>query len=139
MPSRFITAVLLVGGLSQTTRAAAPNQTWRDPATKLLWAASDNGIAATWSQATYFCSTLTISKQKHWRLPTIDELQTLFGGPADANGRHLPGPIKLTGWAWSSTPGKDYGQRWALDFGDGGRASAVMGDGGLNRALCVKK
>jgi len=57
----------------------------------------------------------------------------------DDGGHHVLGPIKLTGWAWSSTPGKSTGEAWSLDFGDGGRASVVTGDSGLNRALCVRR
>jgi Protein of unknown function (DUF1566) len=113
--------------------------TWTDPATKLVWASSDNGQGVTWSQAAYYCRNLTVGGFKDWTLPSIDELHGLFGGPADANGHHLNGPIKVTGWAWSSTPGQESGEQWALDFGDGGRASVVTGDSGLNRALCVRR
>jgi hypothetical protein len=50
-------------------------------------------------------------------LPSRDDLQALVGG---------------------STAGKRAGEGWALDFGDGGRASVAAGDSGLNRALCVR-
>ncbi len=111
---------------------------WIDPSTKIAWAASDNGSGVTWSQAAYYCRSLNVSGFKDWVLPTIDEVQAVFGGPADSNGRHVIGPIKLTGWAWSLSPGAESGERWALDFGDGGRASVVAGDSGLNRALCLR-
>jgi hypothetical protein len=111
---------------------------WVDPNTQLMWAASDNGSAVTFSEALYYCRNLTLAGHKDWALPSIDDLQKLFGGPADNGGFHILGPIKVTGWAWSSSPGKDPGEEWALDFGDGGRASLVMGDSGLNRALCVR-
>ncbi len=113
-------------------------ETWTDPSTGLIWTASDNGSALTYSQAIYYCQNLSLGVQKNWRLPSIDELQKLFGGDANSSGHHIRGPLKLTGWQWSSTPGKEKGEAWALDFGDGGRASAVMGDGGLNRAICVR-
>jgi hypothetical protein len=35
--------------------------------------------------------------------------------------------------------GKEPGEQWSLDFGDGARASVVTGDSGLNRALCVRR
>jgi hypothetical protein len=111
---------------------------WVDPNTQLMWAAADSGSAVTFSEAVYYCRTLSLAGHKDWVLPPIDDLQKLFGGPADAGGFHILGPIKLTGWAWSSSPGKEPGEEWALDFGDGGRASLVMGDSGLNRALCVR-
>lgn len=111
---------------------------WTDPSTGISWAAADNGSGVTWSQAAYYCHTLTLGGFKDWALPSIDELHGIFGGPADSNGHHMNGPIKITGWAWSSSPGSSSGEQWALDFGDGGQASVVMGDSGLNRALCVR-
>jgi hypothetical protein len=121
-------------------RAEAQNRGyWIESNTKLMWAAADNGSAVTFSEAEYYCRHLALAGHHDWVLPGIDELQNLFGGPADAGGFHVLGPIKLTGWAWSSSPGKEPGEEWGLDFGDGGRASLVMGDSGLNRALCVRR
>jgi len=111
---------------------------WVDPATRLMWAASDNGIGVSWSQAVYYCHALTAGGHNDWTLPTIDELHGLFGGSPDEGGYHIAGPIKLTGWAWSASAGQEPGEQWALDFGDGARASVVAGDSGLNRALCVR-
>jgi hypothetical protein len=71
-------------------------------------------------------------------LVRADDLQRIFGGPESQVGYHITGPIKLTGWQWSSTAGKQDGEGGALDFGDGGRASVADGDSGLNRALCVR-
>lgn len=111
---------------------------WIDPNTKLMWAAADNGSGVSQSQAAYYCRFLKASGYKDWTLPGIDDLQKLFGGPGNTSGYHIVGPLKLTGWQWSSSPGKEPGEEWALDFGDGGRASVVTGDSGLNRALCVR-
>ncbi len=138
----FPCTLLVVSGLIQTAHGRQPTaktvpEIWRDPATGLTWASADNGRSVSVAQAASYCSGLNRGGLRNWRLPAIDELQTLFGGDADANGRHVLGGIKLSGWAWSSTPGQAPGEQWALDFGDGGRASAVTGDSGLNRALCV--
>jgi hypothetical protein len=111
---------------------------WRDSATKLTWAAADNAVGVSASQAESYCANLTPAGHKDWRLPRIEELHKLFGGRPDDNGHHVFGLIKITGWAWSATPGQAPGEQWTLDFGDGGRASAVTGDSGLNRALCVR-
>jgi hypothetical protein len=110
---------------------------WQDPATGSVWTRADNGSGVSWSQAAYYCRTLTLGGFRDWKLPTIDELQQLVGPSANASGFRTAAPLKLTGWQWSATPGADKGEAWALDFGDGGRASVVMGDSGLNRALCV--
>jgi len=121
--------------------AAAPGRDayWVDRETGLAWAAADNAFGVSWTQASNYCGALTLGSHKDWTLPAIDELQGLFGGAADQNGHHVRGPIQITGWAWSSSPGREPGEQWALDFGDGGRASVVMGDSGLNRALCVRR
>jgi hypothetical protein len=112
---------------------------WIDPDTQLMWAAADNGFGLSRSQAARFCRQLTLGGFKDWTLPSIDELQRIFGGPESQVGFHITGPVKLTGWQWSSTAGKQEGEGWAFDFGDGGRASVADGDSGLNRALCVRQ
>jgi hypothetical protein len=112
---------------------------WLDPQTQLMWPAADNGFGVSAAQAVYYCRTLALAGYSDWTLPVIDELHGLFGGTANDSGHHVRGPIRLTGWQWSASPGLEPGQQWALDFGDGARASAVTGDSGLNRALCVRR
>ena len=111
---------------------------WIDSKTRLMWAAADNGSAVSWGQAALHCRSSVLGGFHDWSLPAIDDLQSIFGGTSDDRGYRIVSPIKLTGWAWSSTPGKQQGEAWALDFGDGGRASVMAGDAGLNRALCVR-
>jgi hypothetical protein len=111
---------------------------WIDPATKKMWTISDNGYGLSWSQAKRYCRESSIGGFTDWTLPSINELQGLFGGPEDATGHHVKGALKLTGWEWSATPGNQNGEGWTLDFGDGARASVAAGDSGLNRAVCVR-
>ena len=111
---------------------------WTDPATRLMWPTRDNGYGVSLRQAARYCDELKSGGFKDWSLPSIDELQGIFGNAENQGGYHVKGPIKLTGWQWSSTPGQQEGEGWALDFGDGGRASVPAGDSGLNRALCVR-
>lgn len=125
--------------LGSAVLCAADSPTWTDPSTRLTWASADNGIGVTYSQAVYYCHTLALDGHNDWALASIEDLFHLFGGPANADGHHIVAPIKLTGWQWSSSPGRDRGEEWALDFGDGQKASVVMGDSGLNRALCVRR
>ena len=132
----FAVAVLLANAVASK---AEDHSVWIDPASKLMWTSSDNGSGLSLSQAKRYCSEVTTSGFKDWRLPSIDELQVIYGGPEGQNGRHVKGPIKLTGWEWSATPGQQDGEGWVLDFGDGARASVAAGDSGLNRALCVRQ
>jgi hypothetical protein len=132
-------AIALVPVAWAQTGAAQRLDYWVAPGTGLMWAAADNGFGVSWTQASNYCRALTLGGYKDWTLPEIDDLQRLFGGPANQSGYHVTGPLKLTGWQWSSSPGRELGEQWALDFGDGGRASVAMGDSGLNRALCVRR
>lgn len=133
-------ALLLAStAFSQTAKETQPPSHWTDVSTGLMWTSSDSGVGVTFSQAKYHCQTLNLGGFKDWTLPTIDDLQKLFGGNANEAGFRVTGPLKLTGWEWSSTLGRESGEAWALDFGDGGRASLPMGDSGLNRALCVRR
>jgi hypothetical protein len=112
---------------------------WSDERTGKTWAAADNGSGVTVSQARAYCRQLTTGGFHDWRLPEIDELQPLFRrGEADDRGYRLVAPLKLSGWAWSATQGNEPAENWALDLGDGARASVAAGDAGLNRALCVR-
>lgn len=120
------------------TELARKRGFWLDQATGLIWATADNGVGVSWIQARRYCDALHAGDREAWRLPSIDELQSLVAQAANPEGYRVRGPLKLTGWAWSSTPGIESGEGWALDFGDGGRASVVAGDSGLNRALCVR-
>jgi hypothetical protein len=111
---------------------------WIDPDTHLMWTAADNGSGVSLIQAVRYCRRLTLSGFDDWTLPSIDDLQRIVGDAENQKGYRIKGPIKVTGWQWSSTPGVQEGEGWALDFGDGGRASVAAGDSGLNRALCVR-
>ena len=123
----------------EVVKAGEPSRGyWIDPQTHLMWAASDNGSGVP-AQAEYCCRNLTLGGYKDWTLPAIDDLHHLFGGEANQSGYHISAPFQLTGGEWSASPGTSPGEQWALDFGDGGRASVVTGDSGLNRALCVRR
>jgi len=111
---------------------------WIDPDTQLMWTAADNGSGVSLIQAVRYCRRLTLSGFDDWTLPAIDDLQRIVGDAENQKAYRIKGSIKLTGWQWSSTPGTQGGEGWALDFGDGGRASVAAGDSGLNRALCVR-
>ena len=137
--SRFvvITLALWYASLIGVTTCQGADKSWIDPDTHLMWTAADNGSGVSWIQAQRYCRDLTLAGFHNWTLPSIEDLQGLVGGAGQSTYR-IKAPIKLSGWQWSSTPGKQDGEGWALDFGDGARASVAAGDSGLNRALCVR-
>jgi uncharacterized protein DUF1566 len=101
--SKSIPLLLIV--ITSLTTSAQDRNYWIDSGTHLMWATTDNGSGVSLSQAKRYCSESTLGGFKDWRLPSIDELQQIFGGSGSQNGRQIKGPIKLTGWEWSSTPG----------------------------------
>jgi hypothetical protein len=111
---------------------------WIDPETHLMWTAADNGSGLSWLQAQRYCRDLRLGGFHNWTLPSIDNLQALVSRAESKSTYRIRAPITLTGWQWSATAGVREGEGWALDFGDGGRASVAAGDSGLNRALCVR-
>ena len=123
--------------LASLAAAQASPEYWVDPQSHLTWALKDSQSGVSHLQAERYCAAAHDGGARDWRLPTIQELESLVGTP-DTDGHRLKAPIKITGWEWSSSPGQQEGEAWALDFGDGGRASVSGGDSGLNRALCVK-
>jgi hypothetical protein len=83
---------------------------WKDAESGLAWAPADNGSGVTASQARSFCSKLTVrSGPSGWRLPSIFELQKLFGGPQEDRGFRVRVPLRLTGWDWSVAEGHEPG------------------------------
>jgi Protein of unknown function (DUF1566) len=137
--SSSLPAQLSIPPRSHVLRAEIDKQGyWKDERTHLTWAASDSGSGVTVSQARAYCRELRAGGFEDWRLPSVVELQALFGGPPDERGFRVIAPLKLSGWAWSATPGNEPAENWTIDFGDGARASVAAGDAGLNRALCVR-
>jgi len=136
--SRFVVAASSALWCAMLCQGADKSAYWIDPDTHVMWTAADNGMGVSWIQAQRYCRDLTLAGFHNWTLPTIDDLQVLVTTGESQGGYRIKAPIKLTGWQWSSTPGKQDGESWALDFGDGARASVAVGDSGLNRALCVR-
>jgi hypothetical protein len=67
--SRLALCSLLVFGPS--AQAGDPSY-WTDPATRLVWAAADNGSGISLSQAKRYCSESSVGGFRNWALPSID-------------------------------------------------------------------
>jgi len=114
--------------------------TWIDPVTGLTWARKDNGAKVNWNQADNYCRNLNLAGYSDWRLPTIDELESIDDQPVHHDGSwHTKGGIRLTGawgWAWSSSADSGSKEVWTYGFQGGGRLRITPGSGEL--ALCVR-
>jgi DNA-binding winged helix-turn-helix (wHTH) protein len=131
---------------------AAAEPTWIDPQTHLTWARNDNGFDVTRQQAADFCRNLTLAGHRDWRLPTIDEVQTLYDtgvsvagtwGPSRPVYWHVKGNIHLTGGetAGNLTVVTDItpaGEEQSFDFSYGRRNFDPTDFSADHRALCVR-
>lgn len=75
-----------------------------DSQSNLLWASRDNGSNINWSDAESYCKTYDGGGYQQWRLPTKDELVTLYNRSIFGNnGYHLTKLITLSGsYPWTS-------------------------------------
>lgn len=79
-----------------------------DKKTNLMWAQYDNMGNIDWHNARKYCENIILSKYEDWRMPTIDELATLYGREekgyeSDCGDRVRVNPmIHLScGWVWA--------------------------------------
>jgi len=133
---------------------------WVDPSTGLMWAAKDSGKRESWHKATKYCRNLRLDGYSDWRLPRIDELESLvnlsayateYVGSSDILHRNpdlqVSGGLLLTyGRQWSSTPvieanGHASGDHfWSFWFDEGRRWKGFEDplEGDTMDALCVR-
>jgi hypothetical protein len=85
------------------------NGTVTDTRTGLVWQQADDGVARTWADAGPYCENLVLGGYGDWRLPRIDELETLvdysrydpaiypvFSDRSAITGRAVPPPSTRT-------------------------------------------
>ena len=80
-----------------------------DTRTGLMWAQTDNLGDITWHDAKLYSEYIILSEYNDWRMPTIDELETLFDDSLDGykticgHNIKFPPQIQLScGFVWSS-------------------------------------
>lgn len=134
-----------------------PNSVWKDPATGLLWADTDNGSNINWNEANEFCSNqLKIGDYFGWRLPDINELKSLYDESFDhpyiysgdsyngfTDGAHLQNHVKAgvqlnSCCAWSSTS-YNSNEAFYLRFQSGEEIHYPRQNRGVVRAICVQR
>jgi len=85
-------------------RFHAGKGTVTDTKTGLMWAAKDNGLPLHWKDARAYCKNYTGGDYTDWRMPTLDELASLYDPEVtNKNGYHLTVLIETTAQSiWSS-------------------------------------
>lgn len=123
----------------------------RDRETGLMWSAEDNGYDIDWPSARQYCEELTLAGYSDWRLPTIDELATIYdsnnvSGTYRWSGRDWPIKTKRgfrlsQDFVWSETtaPSRVGVEAWSFSFGFGQKELHRIMEPELNRALCVRR
>ena len=132
---------LAIAAMTVCAQSAMHEQTqvhdyWVDPATKLMWAAKDNGGNVSWKGAIKYCRNLNLGGYAGWRMPNLDELQGLYDKSIETPGMsgdmhhyerftwHIKGNIFLSGDQWTTLQqigdrGKPSRYVYYFDFNEG--------------------
>ena len=121
------------------------NGTVKDQKTGLIWAAQDNGANLTWSGALAYCKNYSAGGHKDWRMPSPEELATLYGASKKTKGEEdkfsvdlATKSIQVTApWVWTSrkTPNN---KALVYGFNYGNTRRFYRGSGMDRRALPVR-
>jgi hypothetical protein len=132
--------MILVCAGAQVVMCQDSAKTWKDNATGLLWSVKDNGSEVTWGQASNYCRNLALEGNKDWRLPTEEELETIYDKNLSKQLRSK-GPIELSSDSvWTDANGS--GEASLFSFFNGGSSLVPTRGGTCNAkaiALCVRR
>jgi hypothetical protein len=98
---------------------AAVTAMWTDPTTGLVWQREDDGFTRNQDDSISYCRTLSLGGHSDWRLPSRDELLSLWKdiGSQNAVRRTYFANMKSEGY-WSSKVNWA-GGAWPVNFSDG--------------------
>lgn len=123
--------------IAEVRRKERQTESYRDSKTGLMWVRRDNGADVTWQGADSYCEELGHGGFDNWRLPAIDELDTLKAIWSMQAFKTIGGVVLTACCAWSSTTAES-GQAWNYNFryrrGFTGNVAFRLG----MRALCVR-
>lgn len=116
-----------------------------DTVTNLMWAASDNMGNISWHNAKIYCGNPPIAGYRYsdWRMPTIEELRTLYDKSLEGYETDCGLPVKIhpcirlsCAWVWSSEHKAI--SSYAFSFRKGYQYSTLKMDKKHFRALPVR-
>jgi hypothetical protein len=104
-----------------------------DNLTGLMWEKAPNGTTRTWANAIGYSNALTLGTYSDWRLPNINELESLLnaGESSSAVWLNTQGFSGVKGdYYWSSTTfASDADYAWMADMGYGSVGTGCVSDG----------
>ena len=121
------------------------NGTVKDQTTGLIWAAQDNGANLTWSGALAYCKNYSAGGHNDWRMPTPEELATLYGDSKETKSEEdklsvdlVTESIQVTApWVWTSRRAPN-NKALVYGFNFGNTRKFYRGSGVNRRALPVR-
>ncbi len=119
--------------------------TVQDKKSGLNWAAKDNGTNITWADAESYCKNYSAGGHKNWRMPTANELSTLYGNRKKTTGKDYSGSIDVitsnisitAPYVWSSEK-RTGNKSITFSFNYGTIKRLYRADGENRRALPVR-
>src|ERR1035438_9621547 len=93
-----------------------------------MWTKKDSGKNIVWGGARDYCQRLQLAGYSDWRLPTIDELQSIYDPIANVHKVHVKGNLQLSSGSWSSSEGKTPVEAFTFNFLNGKRQSFATAD-----------
>jgi hypothetical protein len=121
-----------------------------DRETGLVWERSPSTTEVSWYQAQMYCNSLTLGNRKGWKLPTLQELQSLVDpsvpspGPTLPTGHPFQNVQAVFDGYWSATtndieiPGFGHVAAWFVSFKDGTIASEPKHNISDHYGWCVR-
>ncbi|HER63436.1 MAG TPA: DUF1566 domain-containing protein [Desulfobacteraceae bacterium] len=110
-----------------------------DSQTGLMWAARDNGRDIDWYDAEYYCKEFVAGGYTDWRLPSIDELSSLYTRERkNKDGYFITDYITITDCCvWSADT--NMGGASVFSYKSGRKPAGFLGDTYQLRALPVRE
>jgi hypothetical protein len=130
---------------------------WTDPVTQLTWTRKDNGYDVNWNEAVSYCQSLVLDGHSDWRLPSIEELRSIYdhatpyqppGQPTEMIMYIKGGITPTSGNQWSATQTDGYGTPgsgaryvnfWQGWLGEQAPWAPIESRAFAQRALCVRR
>lgn len=97
-------------------RESGPGSTWVDPTTGLEWQCTSPGLMA-WDEAVAYAASLSLDGRSDWRLPAVQELESLLDRSIYRPEMRPEVPFRDTRTYWSATTfGSDGNTAWIVMF-----------------------